>query len=340
MPSHKNLTPEIKAQVVQAVVAKKTYRAIAEQFNIAISSVTYIMKQFKATGDVNRRPTPGRPPATTEKQDLLMARMSRKNPRATAVDIGADLRTNYGISISAKTVGRRLNDAGLNARRPVKKPLISKKNQIARLAFARKFGHWTSKEWAKVLWSDESKFNLFGSDGLKYVRRPDGQRFNRRYILPTVKHGGGNVMVWGCFSSSGVGPLHRVVGTMDQVVYKDIVEGIMLPYAKQKMGRGWIFQQDNDPKHTAGSVAKAMAKKKIRLLEWPAQSPDLNPIEHLWEELDRRCKGRKPRNQAHLFELLKAEWDTIPTSVLTNLVDSMPRRCAAVIKAKGFPTKY
>jgi transposase len=78
MPSHKNLTPEIKAQVVQAVVAKKTYRAIAEQFKIAISSVTYIMKQFKATGDVNHRPTPGRPPATTEKQDLLMARMSKK----------------------------------------------------------------------------------------------------------------------------------------------------------------------------------------------------------------------------------------------------------------------
>jgi transposase len=179
MPSHKNLTPKIKAQVVQAVVAKKTYRAIAEQFNIAIYSETYIMKQFKATGDVNRRPKPGRSPATTEKQDLLIARMSRKNLRATAVDIGADLRTSYGILISAKTVRRRLNDAGLNARRPVKKPLISKKNQIARLAFAQKFGHWTSKEWAKVLWSDESKFNLFGSDGLKYVRRPDGQRFKQ-----------------------------------------------------------------------------------------------------------------------------------------------------------------
>jgi transposase len=83
-----------------------------------------------------------------------------------------------------------------------------------------------------------------------------------------------------------------------------------------------------------------MAKKKIRLLEWPSQSPDLNPIEYLWEELDRRCKGRKPKNQNHLLEMLKEKCYNIPISVLIKLVDSMPRRCEAVIAAKGFPTKY
>jgi DDE superfamily endonuclease len=147
-------------------------------------------------------------------------------------------------------------------------------------------------------------------------------------------------MLWVCFTRNGVGPLHRVVGNMDQHMYKGIIENIMLPHAKRKMGRDWIFQQDNDPKHTSGLVKGAMAQKNIRLLEWPSQSPDLNPIEYFWEEFDRSCKGRKPKNQNHLFEMLKQKCYNIPISVLIKLVDSMPRRCEAVIAAKGFPTKY
>ena len=114
----------------------------------------------------------------------------------------------------------------------------------------------------------------------------------------------------------------------------------MLLHAKDKMLRGWTFQHDNDPKHTSKLVTEFLAQKKIRILEWPSQSPDLNPIEHLWEHIERKISVRKPSNQHNLFELIKRTWEEIPIDVLINLVDSMPRRCNAVVAAKGFPTKY
>ena len=128
-----------------------------------------------------------------------------------------------------------------------------------------------------MLWTDESKFNRFGSDGKQYVRRPQNQELSPRYTLKTVKHGGGNVIVWASFSWCGVGPLYRTQGTMDQHMYKEILENVILPYAEENLPLVWKFQQNNDPKHTVKSVKMWFNAKKINVLEWPAQSPDLNP---------------------------------------------------------------
>lgn len=75
-------------------------------------------------------------------------------------------------------------------------------------------------------------------------------------------------------------------------------------------------------------------------MKWPSQSPDLNPIEHLWDELQRRCKGLKASNKAEKFAQLRQKWSEIPNEVLSKLIESMPRRCQAVIDSKGYPTKY
>ena len=340
MLTHKYLTSPIKKLIIKAVESKIPYSQIADQYDVSKSTVSRTYSNFCERHYVNCAPKPGRPRVTTAMEDKALVRMSKKDPRRDAAQLNGDMFQLLNVKCSKSTTRQRLKDAKLFGRRPSKKPLVSLKNRKARLAFAKKHISWTSKEWSKILWSDESKYLLFGNDGVTYVRRPNGEKFNPKYQLPTVKHGGGNIMVWGCFSRDMIGPIHQVKDIMDGEMYKNIITNIMLPHAKNKMPRGWIFQQDNDPKHTSKVVKKVFETKKIRVLEWPSQSPDLNPIEHLWEQLQRQIRGRKPSNKDALFEVLKEEWNKISLDVLVKLVDSMPKRCAAVIKAKGYPTKY
>lgn len=191
-----------------------------------------------------------------------------------------------------------------------------------------------------MLFSDESKFNLFNSDGICRVRRNTGERLKPRHCKKTFKHGGGNVMVWTCFSGHGLGPFHRISTTMDRFVYRDILENKMLPYAEWNMPLRWVFQHDNDPKHTSKLVKDWVQSKGIQVLDWPAQSPDLNPIENLFSILKRNIGSKRFSNRDDLFSCLKDEWLRIDPKIIDNLIKSMPRRCAAVIKNKGYYTKY
>lgn len=339
LTKRKYIASPVKQAIVNAIQSGRSVSAVARDFQTPQQTVDNIWKRFQERGTVRRAEKAGRPRKSTPRMDKLIKRISFANPLKTAADI-SELRQHYGVSLDVSTVNRRLNDAGLYGRHAAKKPLVSQKNRKARLAFARRHVNWTPDQWRKVLFSDESKFELFRTAGVTYVRRPIACRNDVRYQVPTVKHGGGSVLVWGCFSSSGVGPLIQIQGTLDQVQYRSILEDSMLPHARETMPQGWIFQQDNDPKHTAKTVKAWFRRHRVRVLEWPSQSPDLNPIEHLWDELGRRANAQKCTNLRDLFGLLQREWAAIPQHVIDTLIDSMPRRCASVIKAKGFSTKY
>lgn len=192
-----------------------------------------------------------------------------------------------------------------------------------------------------MVFTDESKFNIFKSHGKVTVWRQKNCELDKKNLTATVKHGGGGVMVWGCMSASGVGELCFIEGIMDHCSYINILKG-HLAKSVEDMGLtgDYIFTQDNDPKHTAHNTRLWLLYNTPKYMQTPPQSPDINPIENLWDVLDQKIRQRSISNKNDLKTALLEEWANISRTVTENLVKSMPRRIEEVIKRKGGPTKY
>ncbi|KAL0177432.1 hypothetical protein M9458_026326 [Cirrhinus mrigala] len=186
--------------------------------------------------------------------------------------------------------------------------------------------------------SDETKIELFGINSTRHVWKRRNAAYDPKNTISNVKHGGGNIMLWRCFSAKGTGQLHRIKGTMDGTMYCQILGENLLP--SLKMGCGWLFQHDNDPKHTAKATKEWLKKKHIKVLVWPSQSPDFNPIEYLWRELKVPVAKHQPRNLNELKRIRKEEWDKIPPEMCAKLVANYKKHLTYVIANKGFATKY
>ena len=263
---------------------------------------------------------------------------------ANAVQATNHINSIISTLVSSETVRRVLRKNSFKAVVKKKKPLLSLRHRKARLAFALKYREWTVEDWKRVIWSDETKINRFGSDGREWVWKQKGEGLIDREVQGTVKFGGGNIMVWGCMGWEGVGRLAEVEGRMDANQYVSILQDYLLPSMEESgiSEEEVTFQQDNDPKHTSRKVKQWMEDNNITLLNWPAQSPDINPIEHLWNHIKDRLKEypRAPKGVWELWERVAEVWNVVPSEVCQNLIESMPRRLEAVIKAKGGHTKY
>ena len=150
-------------------------------------------------------------------------------------------------------------------------------------------------------------------------------------------------MVWGGISAVGKRPLIVIDGNMTAQRYRDeVLQPVALPYLRRNLGPNAVFQDDNARPHRARIINEYLRDEGIERMEWPVSSPDLNPIEHLWDQLGRSVRQRVTDRTtlADLWLILVEEWDTIPQLRVTRLVNSMRRRCQAVVAVLGSSTRY
>ena len=235
-----------------------------------------------------------------------------------------------GQPVSTQTIRRTLHQIGVHRCHPRRKPLLKTIHKKARKQFARGL-----LEPCPMVWWDEDYFVWFRW----HVWRREGEEYKDKCVVPTVKHGGGNVLVWGCMSATGVGVLHFVEGNMNSYMYREILRQNMIP-SLQKLGRRAVFQHDNDPKHTSKMTTALLKRLRVKVMDWPSMSLDLNPIEHLLGILKRKVEVCKVSNIRQLRDVVMEEWKSIPVATCEALVNSMPRRVEAVLDNDGGQAKY
>ena len=182
---------------------------------------------------------------------------------------------------------------------------------------------------------------MFGHNYRNHVWRKDGEAYSLRNTVPTVKIGGGSIMIWGCFSTKGVRKISVIDGKMNAQKYKQILqENLMSSLVSLELLSDYIFQQGRDPKHTAKSTKKWLYENNVNVLPWPSQSSDLNQIGNLWRFSKIQIRKRATVNFNNLKTKCQEEWYKIPSNYCKKLIENDRKRLVAVEVNKGYSTKY
>lgn len=339
----RRLTSEQLGRCIGMLESGFSQRHVANALNVSQSVVNRAWNRHQTFGTAAHRHGGGRQRATTQRQDHFIALQTRRHPFSTATTLRNDLLNASGTNVSTQTIRNRLHAAGLHSRRACVRIPLNARHKRDRLEFAQVHLTWTHNDWASVLFTDESRYCLDFTDRRQQVWRREHERFHDAYVAEHDRYGGGSIMVWGGISRDGKTDLHVMErGTMTGVRYRDEILNVYVrPYAGA-IGPNFILMDDNARPHRARVVDRFLEQETIVRMEWPARSPDLNPIEHVWNMLQ-VALSRRPAQPTTLQELgnaLVEEWNNLPLADIRVLIHSMNRRCQAVIRARGGHTRY
>jgi len=318
---------------------KRDDPSIAQEIPCDVRSVRHWVDHYEKHSNVEDLRRSGRKRKTTADQDAAIINTAKRIKFTTPRRIKRKL----GLDVSSRTIDRRLIEVGLFGRVARHKKKFSEEEIRKRLSFAEGYKNWTAADWMRVEFADEKIFWGEGFWGQVFVRRPKGEALNPEYCIDQDPHPV-KVNVWGCFSGKGIGYCYIFNENMDGQLLKSILGTHLIESAELHFdvehAEQWWFLQDNDPKHKSVLVRTWLFNNGIQCIDFPPYSPDLNPIENLWADLARRVEQFQCETMEELQDIVAEEWKKTPKKLLRTLARSMPKRCQAVIDAKGDHTKY
>ncbi|GFW97025.1 transposable element Tcb2 transposase [Trichonephila clavipes] len=284
----------------------------------------------------------GRPRGTTPTDDRYIVLQARRNRRQTAGEIARHTIQATGRPISHFTVARRLHGGGLFARRPVRCVPLTPAHRRRRSLWCREHRNWRDNEWGRVLFTDESRFRSSSDSHHILIWRERGSRNHPSNIIKRDRYGGRGVLVWGGIMLGSHTDLHIFdAGTVNGTRYHN---EILLPYVRLlrgAMGLQFLFMDDNAPCHRTVAAEQLLVSEDIERMDWPAGSPDLIPIEHVWDFLGRRLAARTlPPVTIRERLALQDEWAAKPQQLIDTLILSMGRRCETCLAVRGDHIPY
>ncbi|KFM71805.1 Transposable element Tcb2 transposase, partial [Stegodyphus mimosarum] len=330
MAQRRQLEMFAKGRIVGMLESKRSQTEASRILNVKQSVISRLRQRFQRTGDVTRRPVSGRPRVITPSQDRYLVISARRQRGSIARALGSALTVATGIRISRQTVYRRLNHAGLYARRPAVCIPLTSAEKRARLNWSLKHQHWSVGERANVLFRNESRFSLSTDSRRVTIWRERGTRFEPRNISERHHFPSRGVMVWAGIMMDGSTDLHFFdTGSVTGQRYRD---EFLEPYVRLfrgAVGPDFIFMDDNAPCHRAVLVDDFLETENIQRMSWPANSPDLNPIEHVWDMLGRQIAAlsRPPSSVTELKRTLQEAWNRLSPQLFHHLIAKLQENC-------------